>query len=101
MDLGNAIAPMNPRELSRFEFRMGLFRRRGCTPDEVDQLADRCLVRDRDRDTRHFCLECAHLQQDRGCFAARQGWFGRGVPRRMEPVRNELARCDFFEWSKP
>lgn len=76
--------------------RAALFERRGREPEPAQLLARRLAQRDIDHDERHVCLECAHLQRDGGCFAARQGWLP-GVPRRLEPVNDILQRCDRFE----
>lgn len=85
-------------EISRFLKREALFRRRGEGHD-AEALAERMQARDRDRDDRRMCIECTHLQQDGGCFAARQGWL-HATPRNFTPVRTLLQRCDQFDWAK-
>lgn len=91
---------MNEREIGRFIFREGLFRRRGLSAAEAEQLADELHKRDQSLDDRRMCIECSNLQNSGRCFAAAQGWM-RGVSDRLEPVRQMLQRCDFFSWVKP
>lgn len=92
------------RELSRFQFRAGLFARRGFAADRAEHLADRLALRDMQDDDRRMCVECEHLQSDhprhgRGCFAARQGWLG--IPKSLNPLLDTLQRCERFTWQKP
>jgi hypothetical protein len=62
----------NDRQIARFQFRQGLFVRRGLTPDAAERLAERLVERDADRDDRRCCLECVHRQTDGGCFALKR-----------------------------
>ena len=80
----------------RMALRAALFQRRGREPELAQALARRLVQRDIDHDDRRVCLECTHLQQDGGCFAARQGRIP-GASRRLEPVQDILQRCDRFE----
>lgn len=97
---------MNDREVGRMTFRLSLFQRRGVPEHEAEQLVDRLLERDRDRDDRRMCVECAHLQPRAnrdgtdGCFAAEQGWLG-NVGRYFSPIRTLLQRCPCFVFQKP
>lgn len=84
---------------ARFDKRVGIFMRRGLAPDTAAELADQLRDRDADFDDRRMCIECAHLQRDGGCFAARQGWLNAAVY--LRPVHNMLQRCERFEWQKP
>lgn len=84
------MTPWTDREIARFTFRAALFRRRGLPPAAADRTAERLVERDRDRDERRLCIECAHRQQSRTCFL--------GLP--MTPS-DLLARCPSFEFQKP
>ena len=94
------MAPWSEVEINRFLARQGMFNRRGLSPDESEQLAEKCLLRDRDMDDRRMCIECKNLQQSGGCFAAAQGRMA-GVPRYLTPVKTILMRCYRFEWQVP
>lgn len=98
--------PWDDRTVARFQFRSALFRRRGIEPERAERLADDLAVRDQLRDDRRLCLECQNLQVDhpkfgRGCLAARMGWLGPGVDRRLTPVYDVLQRCHRFEFVTP
>lgn len=99
----------NDAEIRRFEFRVGLFKRRGLDEKRAELLADSLVGRDRDRDDRRLCLECAGLQKP---LPARNGWpasppacgpasRAKVGPRRVEPVLDVLQRCLHFTWVKP
>lgn len=94
------------RELSRFQFRAGLFARRGFTAERAEHLADRLALRDLQGDDRRVCMECERLQADhqrfgRGCFAAQQGWFTEPTPKNLTPLLDTLQRCEHFTFQKP
>lgn len=94
------------REIARFTYRSGLFQRRGMSLDRAEHLADRLALRDMTGDDRRMCVECAHLQADherfgRGCFAAKQGWLGAGIPKSLNPLPDTLQRCPQFTFQKP
>lgn len=94
------------RELSRFQFRAGLFARRGFAAERAEHLADRLALRDMQGDDRRVCMECEHLQADhprhgRGCFAAQQGWFTEPTPKNLTPLLDTLQRCEHFTFQKP
>lgn len=91
--------PLDPR-VTRLERRVALFVRRGLPEGEASALAEQLLLRDADWDERRMCIECAHLQRDGVCFAARQGWI-HGASRYLTPVQDMLQRCERFEWQKP
>lgn len=88
------------RELTRMSYRIALFQRRGIDEGYAYQLADRLLERDRERDTRRYCLECKHLQRTGACFQAQQGKLP-GASRQHHPVRDLLQRCEGFAWQTP
>jgi hypothetical protein len=85
--------------IRRLQKRIDLFKRRGCTAQRAGELAELLLLRDADFDDRRMCIECSHLQQDGGCFAARQGWMA--AARNLTPVPYMLQRCERFEWQIP
>jgi hypothetical protein len=88
------------RVAARLDKRIRLFRRRGCDDVTAGEMAEQLALRDADLDDRRMCIECAHLQRDGGCFAARQGWLF-GTSRSLTPVQTMLQRCERFEWQKP
>jgi hypothetical protein len=88
------------KEIDRASKRIAMFIRRGAHPDVADRIADRLAARDQERDDRRMCCECAHLQQDGGCFMARRGQLS-GVSRGLTPIRDLLQRCARFEWQNP
>ena len=87
--------PIGPRETSRMQFRIALFKRRGMRDNEADALADRLLARDCDRDDRRSCMECSNYQRGGTCFAQQNGWI------KHSPQRDCLWRCECFEFCKP
>lgn len=52
----------NDAEIARFVARVGLFLRCRVNATDADDLAERMVLRDRDRDERRACLECAHYR---------------------------------------
>ena len=58
---------MTGAEIDRFTGRLALFAAKGLTANEAEVLADKLLIRDRDGDDQHVCLECSFLS----------GWAGR------------------------
>jgi hypothetical protein len=85
----------------RMEKRIGLFLRRGTVRENAAEIAETLQRRDAERDDRRMCIECAHLQRDGGCFAARQGWLPPHSSRSLTPVQDMLQRCGEFVWQKP
>lgn len=77
------------RELSRFQFRAGLFARRGFAAERAEHLADRLALRDMQGDDRRVCMECANRQVRGTCF------------KRLPVSDEQLVRCHGFEWQKP
>ena len=80
----------------RLQKRVAFFERRGLDFEAAAEIAELLLLRDAERDDRRMCIECAHLQRDGGCFAARQGWI-HGAARNLTPVQDMLQRCERFE----
>lgn len=62
---------------------------------DAEHLAERLILRDRQADDRHYCVECGELELSGRCAAARRGAMP-GFDRRLEPVQNILARCLAF-----
>lgn len=63
---------------------------------EAEALAERLTRRDAERDDRRMCVECQNLSDSGRCLAARRI----GADRRMEPIKEILARCSGFELRK-
>lgn len=76
-------------QIRRFNFRHGLFIRRGIEPMHAERLADQLATRDYEHDDRRMCLECVSYQRSRTCF------------KRLPMSIEQLARCHGFEWQKP
>lgn len=106
-----AVAVFVPRPISRHEpapvvkpfttlvrlaQRTALFRRRGFSEKRALASAKRLRKRDDELDDRRMCIECAHLQRDGVCFAARQGWI-EGAAVYLTPVKAVLQRCGDFK----
>lgn len=97
---------MNARETTRHTYRVGLFTRRGLSPDAATLLADRLVSRDAERDDRRMCIECSHLQITKNlrignrCFQAAQGRL-RGTSVHHDPVLTILQRCEGFAFQTP
>lgn len=53
---------MNTAEIDTFTGRLATFTDRGLTMADAEALADRLVVRDREKDDRRVCLECPHLR---------------------------------------
>ena len=94
--------PWGDKQITRFNFRVALFTRRGMEPGMAEAYADRCAERDHERDDRHFCWECQHMQRDGGCFAAKQGWMkAEGITTRFVAIPDQLQRCSQFTFVTP
>lgn len=92
--------PWGDAEFRRFEFRTGLFGRRGLEPGEAERIADRLALRDQERDERRMCIECQHLQQRGGCFQHQQGRLT-GASKFFQPMPLLLQRCPSFNFQTP
>ncbi len=92
---------LNDKQIARMAYRIGLFRRRGLSERDAEQLADRLADRDFERDDRRMCIECEHLQPKPGtCFMAQQGLLP-STSRHLQPVLTVLARCERFSFQAP
>jgi hypothetical protein len=52
---------MTGREIDTFRARLSRFTDKGLILDDGEVLADKLVIRDRESDDRHVCLECLHL----------------------------------------
>lgn len=78
-------------EQRRLDARKGLFERRGMVAVEAEHLAECCLIRDRQMDDLHVCIECQHLQEGGFCKATKD-W---------ALQKDMFHRCHRFEWQVP
>jgi hypothetical protein len=85
------MTPWTDVEINRFLLREGMFKRRGLSASESEQLAEKCLMRDRDLDDRRACIECKNLQRGFICKATGK-W---SMPMTI------FHRCHFFAWQVP
>lgn len=94
--VGNA---MNTREIETFTARLVRFMDKGAELEVAEWLADRLVIRDREKDDRTVCLECANLQRGGRCG----NWQIAGVARRAGDAQlatelvNALQRCSGFQ----
>lgn len=79
----------NDVQITRFNYRNGLFARRNLTAQDAEALADRLARRDYERDERRVCVECKSWQRGNTCF------------RRLPFLSTQLQRCDGFEFQTP
>lgn len=91
---------LSDREIARMSFRIGLFKRRGVPEHQAEELAEKLVARDYERDDRRMCLECSNLQHGGKCFCVSQGTL-QGASPRHEPVTNVLQRCPSFQFQTP
>ena len=92
---------MNTAEVETFTARLARFTDHGVILSDAECLADRMVIRDREKDDRAMCLECAHLQRGWRCG----NWQRAGVAIRaldaFIPVTlvRQLQRCNGFNHS--
>lgn len=91
---------MNTVEIETFTARLSRFTDKGMTIADGEVLADKLVIRDRQREDRHSCFECSHLA---GAGGWRCGnWQRAGVAIRSRDAQlptdlvNLLQRCDGF-----
>jgi hypothetical protein len=93
---------MNTAEIDRFIERLARFTDRGVTLEGAERIADRLVMRDRQKDDRAVCLECTHLHRAGRCG----NWQRAGVAIRPNDTQlggdfvNLLQRCDGFNKEK-
>ena len=95
---------MTGAEIDTYTARLSRFTDRGLSLDEGEALADRLVIRDRESDDRHLCLECLHLAGHgvmRGC----RNWQRAGIATTARDAGlpgdlvRRLQRCDGFTYS--
>jgi len=93
---------MTGREIDTFTARLSRLTGKGVTADDGERLADKLVIRDREKDDRRLCLECLHLG-GYGAGSWRCGaWRGAGVAIRQRDSQlpadfvSLLQRCDGF-----
>ena len=93
---------MTGAEISTFTARLSRFTDKGLMLDRGEALVDKLVVRDRDQDDRHLCLECLHLA-GYGTGSWRCGnWLIAGAAPCAIDVKlstdllEQLQRCDGF-----
>ena len=80
----------NDLEIDVFVIRRDRLIRWGRPADEAEAIAERLTLRDRERDDRNMCAECAWLSRAGRCLAP-------GLARPWEPVQKILHRCAAFK----
>ena len=91
---------MNSREIDTFTERFARFSDKGLDLDASERWADKLVLRDRESDDRHLCLECTHLHQ--GAVWRCGNWQRAGVAIRAKDAQlakefvNLLQRCEGF-----
>lgn len=83
---------MNGAEVDRTIERISVFMRRGLHDETAAHLADKLVVRDREGDERHACMECAHLR-GRNCVRSAAA----GMTANVEQIVLLLQRCPSFQ----
>ena len=89
---------MTGAEIDNFTARLARFTDKGLTLDAGERLADKLVIRDRERDDRASCMECLHLHHCGRCG----NWRRAGVAIRARDAQlptdfvNLLQRCDGF-----
>lgn len=95
-------AAMTGVEIDIFTARLARFTDKGLDLDAAERLADKLVIRDRERDDRRLCLECGHLAGHAPGSWACGGWKQAGVAIRARDAQlptdfvNQLQRCDGF-----
>lgn len=88
---------MNGAELEQFAKRAQQFTRRGITAEAAETMADRLVIRDREQDDRHTCLECTTYRPGRRGNHRRAGLQAPDVGRDLATL---LQRCPGFQPSR-
>ena len=89
---------MNTVEIDTFTARLARFTDKGLPLTHAEKLADRLVTRDRERDNRRLCLECAHLAWSGHC----SNWRAAGAAIRVGNARvpvvlfDQLQHCAGF-----
>ncbi len=88
---------MNDAELERFAKRAQAFTRREITAEDAEAMANRLVIRDREQDDRHTCLECATYRAGR-CGNHRSA--GLQASELGRDLATRLQRCPGFQSSR-
>ena len=91
---------MTGREIHIMVERTNLFNQRGLTALDAERLAYALVVRDRDFDDRHLCLECSHLTTGRVMRCLEWQRAGLGHPSVPDSLPTQLQRCEGFSEPK-
>lgn len=89
---------MKSFEIDIFKSRLNRFTEMGLGLEPAEQLADRLVMRDRERDDRTLCFECSYLRKGWRCT----NWKRAGVAIRAIDANlpfelmNLMQRCDGF-----
>lgn len=92
---------MTGAEIGTFAARLSRFTDKGLPLDDGEALADRLVIRDRESDDRHLCLECLHLA-GYGSWRCRN-WQRAGIAIQSRDAQlpgelvRKLQRCDGFK----
>ena len=93
---------MNTAEIDRFAARLARFTDHGVILEDAERMADRLVIRDRERDDRAVCLECTYLHRAGRCG----NWQHAGVAVQARDAQlagdfvTLLQRCDGFKKDK-
>ena len=93
---------MTGREIDTFTARLALFTEKGLMLDDAEALADRLVIRDREKGDRRLCIECLHLAGHGAASWRCDNWQSAGVAIRAGDARvaGDLVcqpqRCDGF-----
>lgn len=94
---------MNGSEIDLFAERLVRFTGKGLTTDDAESLADKLVKRDRDKDDRRVCLECANLTGYGRTSWRCSNWRVAGIAIRARDNQLpadlvlQLQRCDGFK----
>jgi hypothetical protein len=94
-------AAMTGREIDTFTGRLARFTGKGMALDMAESLADKLVIRDRDKDDRRICLECSHLAGYTGSWRCSNWQQAGGAMRSRDAglagdLVHLLQRCDGF-----
>jgi virulence-associated protein VagC len=81
-------------EIATFVARVALFVRRGMSATDADDLSERLVLRDRDGDQMHVCVECSHYRSGQCASHRRAGLRSRDVGCNFARL---LQRCAGFD----
>lgn len=92
---------MNSGEIDKFKFRLEIFQAKGLDELHAEALADKLVLRDRDRDDRKVCYECRYIK---GISSLRcENWKSAGIALKSsdsflgEEFAMMLQRCHGFD----